>query len=209
MKIGFIGAGRMGGTIASLLVQAGHEVALSNSRGPETLKDDVAQLGKNARAVTTAEAAAFGDVVFVSVPFQAFRQIPAKDLAGKIVVDTANYYGRDGGIPELDAGRTTSSELVQAHLQGARLVKAFNTMNFMAMSKEVSPSKPAEGRLAMYLAGDDAEAKKVIAGLISDIGLAPVDTGSLREGGAKQQPGSPIYNRPMPVAQANQILAGL
>src|SRR6476659_8403207 len=112
--IGLIGSGHIGSTVARLAVGAGHDVVLSNSRGPETLADLVAELGDHARAATSAEAAAAGDIVVVTVPLKAYRQVPVEPLRGKVVLDTNNYYPqRDGNIAELDDGSTTSSELLQ------------------------------------------------------------------------------------------------
>ena len=201
--IGLIGSGHIGGTVARLAVDAGHDVVLSNSRGPETLTDLVAELGPRARAATPAEAAAAGDIVVVTVPLKAYREVPVEPLRGKVVIDTNNYYPqRDGQIPELDREETTSSELLARHLTGARIVKSFNTMNFRPLGSDGRPDAPRAERLAMYLAGDDEGAKEIVAGLIDEVGFAPVDTGSLHEGGVRQQPGSPIYNNPMPAEEA-------
>jgi predicted dinucleotide-binding enzyme len=117
MSIGIIGAGHIGGTLAKLFVDAGHEVAVSNSRGPDTLTGLVEQIGGGARAMTAGEAVRFGDVVVVSVPFGHYRDVPNDAVAGKIVIDTNNYYPqRDGHYEEIDGDRTSSSELLQAHL---------------------------------------------------------------------------------------------
>ena len=206
MKIGIIGAGRIGGTLARLFAQAGHQVALSNSRGPDSLALLVQSLGPNVRAATVAEAAAFGDVVFLSIPFGAYQSVPVEPLVGKIVVDDMNYYReRDG---QIDFSGLTSSELVARHLTGARLVKAFNTMRFDVLGRDGNPDAPESQRLALFIAGDDPDAKAVVSQLIEEIGFAAVDTGSLREGGRLQQPGSPIYVRPLTAAQARQVLAG-
>src|SRR5213593_3748806 len=121
MRIGIIGAGHIGGTLAKLFVDAGHEVAVANSRGPETLASLVEQLGGGAQAVTAADAARFGEIVVVSVPFGRYGELPTEDLAGKVVIDTNNYYPqRDGRFEALDSDGTTSSELLQEHLSGAR-----------------------------------------------------------------------------------------
>src|SRR6476469_389343 len=125
--IGFIGSGHIGATVAGLAIAAGHDVVLSNSRGPETLTDLVAELGPNASAGTTADAAAQGDIVAVSIPLRSYRDVPVEPLAGKVVIDTNNYYWqRDGHIAELDDGSTTSAGLLQAHLPQSRVVTAFN-----------------------------------------------------------------------------------
>jgi 8-hydroxy-5-deazaflavin:NADPH oxidoreductase len=203
MRIGIIGSGNIGSTTARLFANAGHEVTIANSRGPESLGELVGELGPKAKAATVAEAARDSEVVLVAVPLKAYPDLPAEAFAGKIVIDANNYYPqRDGNVPELDTEATTSSELLARHLSGARIVKAFNTMNFRPLGSEGRPDAPRAERLAMYLAGDDAAAKQVVAGLIEEIGFAPVDTGSLREGGARQQPGSPIYNNPMTAEEA-------
>ena len=140
MRIGIIGAGHIGGTLARLFLRAGHEVALSNSRGPDSLDELVHELGEGVRATTPAQAAAFGDVVIVSIPFGRYRELPAEALAEKIVVDTNNYYpDRDGDVPDLDVERTTSSEMLQAHLAGAQVVKAFNTLYARWLGEEDEP----------------------------------------------------------------------
>lgn len=206
MKIGIIGAGKIGGTLARLFAQAGHQVALSNSREPSSLGSLVERLGPNVRATTIEEAATFGDVVFLSIPFGAYQTVPVKPLAGKIVVDDMNYYPeRDGAI---DFGGLTSSELVARHLTGARLVKSVNTMRFDLLAEGGKPATPESQRLAHFVASDDVQAKATVSHLIDDIGFTPVDTGSLREGGRKQEPGSPIYARPLNASQARQVLAG-
>ena len=203
MKIGIIGSGNIGATTARLFAGAGHEVTIANSRGPESLTELVQDIGPQARAGTVEAAARASDVVLVAIPLRAYPDLPADAFAGKIVIDANNYYPqRDGQIPELDREETTSSELLARHLAGARIVKSFNTMNFRPLGSDGRPDAPRAERLAMYLAGDDEGAKEIVAGLIDEVGFAPVDTGSLHEGGARQQPGSPIYNNPMPAEEA-------
>src|SRR5918911_4271685 len=125
--IGLIGAGHIGSQLARLAVKNGYQVVISNSRGPATLSGLVEELGPQARAATAAEAAKAGDIVVVTVPLKNYRQVPAEPLAGKVVIDTNNYYPqRDGHIPELDNESTTTSELLQAHLPTSKVVKAFN-----------------------------------------------------------------------------------
>ncbi len=209
MKIGIIGSGRIGGTAARLFVRTGHEVAIANSRGPDSLADFVDELGANARAATVDEAADFGDVVLEAIPFSHYRDLPADHLAGKIVIDADNYYpARDGHIDELDSDRTTSTELIARHLEGARMVKAFNTMVSTTLGSEGRPDAPRDKRLALFVAGDDEDAKRVVSELIDEIGFAPVDTGSLAEGGRRQQPGSPIYTEPMKAPEAEAAISG-
>jgi predicted dinucleotide-binding enzyme len=189
---GFIGSGNIGSTVARLAVAAGHDVVMSNSRGPETLGELVSDLGEHARAATATEAAQAGDVVVVTIPLKNYRDLPAEDLAGKIVVDTMNYYpGRDGQIADLDSQATTSSELLQAHLASARVVKGFNNIFFQHLRDLPRPSGSAD-RSALAIAGDDAEAKRVVTGLLDELGYDTVDLGPLSEGW-RTQPGTPAY----------------
>ena len=207
MKIGFIGAGNIGATAARLFVEAGHEVAISNSRGPETLTDLVTRLGKRAHAVSVKEALKFGDIVFVSVPFGKYRQLPSEGFEGKVVIDSNNYYpDRDGHYSELDQGKTTSSELLAQHLGRARVVKAFNTIWSEHLKTQGNKTLPLEERRAIFLCGDDPAAKQAVANLIEEIGFAPVDTGSLHDGGKKQQPNAPIYNKVLTMKDAKALL---
>jgi predicted dinucleotide-binding enzyme len=207
MKIGIIGSGNIGATAAQLFIEAGHEVALSNSRGPKTLRTLVEELGEHARALTVEEAARFGDVLLVAIPLGKYRELPAEAFYGKIVIDAGNYYPeRDGQINELDSGEMTSSELMSAHLKGARLVKGFNTIYFKHLASQGDVSLPLEERRAIFIAGDDSGAKEVVAKLIEEIGFAAVDMGFLREGGRRQQPGSAIYNQELSAGQAAQVL---
>src|SRR2546423_9332635 len=169
-RIGLIGAGNIGGTLARHFTQAGHQVAVSNSRGPETLGDFVKELGDNAHATTPADAASFGDVVVVSIPLKNYSQVPTEGLDGKPVIDTNNYYPqRDGQIKELDDDTTTSSELLQRHLPKAHVVKAFNQIYAQHLRDNAKPAG-TPGRQAIPIAGDDADAKKKVAELIEEIG---------------------------------------
>lgn len=206
MNIGIIGSGKIGATAARLFAEAGHEVAISNSRGPETLEGLVAGIGPRARASTVEDAANFGEVVLVAIPFFAYETLPTDLLAGETVVDAMNYYpGRDG---EMDLDGLGSSELLARHLPDARIVKAFNTMYYETLGAGGRTDAPPGERLVLFVAGDDADAKVVVSGLIEEIGFTPVDVGTL-EDGRKQQPGSPIYNVPMNEAQAREELAKL
>ena len=201
MKIGILGSGRIGGVAARLFVAAGHEVAISNSRGPESLRAMVAELGAQARAATVNDAAGFGDAILLAVPWHLTQALPAPELArGKIVIDAMNPYHPDGGFFEL--GGSTSSEQVLERLPGARLVKAFNTISYSHLGTRGRKDVPVEERHAIYLASDDLQAKQAVARLVEDIGFAPVDTGSLREGGKLQQPDSPIFNQTFTAREA-------
>lgn len=207
MKIGIIGAGNIGGNAAKLFVEAGHEVVIANSRGAKTLQDFVSELGERAQAASVEEAAQFGDIVLVSIPFGKYETLPAEDLAGKIVIDSNNYYPeRDGKFAELDDDKTTSSEMLAAHLKGARVVKGFNTIWFEHLKTQGDKKMPLDERRAIFIAGDDEEAKKTVAGLIEDIGFAAIDTGGLADGGLSQQPNSAIYNRNLTAREAQAFL---
>jgi 8-hydroxy-5-deazaflavin:NADPH oxidoreductase len=205
MRIGIIGAGKIGGTLARHFVGVGHEVAVSNSRGPATLEDLVAELGERAKAVTVDDAARFGDVVLVSVPFGRYRELPTDGVAGKVVIDTNNYYpGRDGHFEELDSDGTTSSELLQAHLPDARVVKAFNAIYWQHLRDLGRPSGDPE-RIGIPISADDEEAKRTVSELIDQIGFDAVDAGTLADG-RKHQPGSPVYTADLPTGELRASL---
>jgi predicted dinucleotide-binding enzyme len=206
MRIGIIGSGRIGGTLARLLARAGHEVAIANSRGPESLRDLIAEIGSLAQAADVDGAAEFGDVVILAAPWRAHDALPSPSvLAGKIVVDAMNPYTGEGGL--FDLGDDTSSEVIARRLPGTRLVKAFNTIHWQRLGNEGRPGTPVERRLAAFLAGDDPQAKGTIARLIEEIGFAPIDTGTLREGGRRQEPGTALYNRPLTGEEATRLVA--
>lgn len=193
MRIGFIGAGNIGGTLARLLAGAGHEVVIANSRGPESLVGLVADIGPAATAATPAGAAEAGEVVIVAIPFLRYPDLPAAELAGKVVVDATNYYaGRDGAFPELADGTTTASELVAAALPGATVVKAFNTIHFRHLVDHAAPAGSPRRR-AIPIAGDDAGAKATVAVLMDQIGFDAYDVGPLA-GGRRFDPGTPLFN---------------
>ena len=179
--IGLIGSGHIGSTVARLAVAAGYDVVLSNSRGPETLADLVKELGGHARAASPAEAAAAGDLVVVTVPLRAYRSVPAEPLAGKVVIDTNNYYpGRDGTIPELEDGSATVSGLLQQHVGTARVVKCFNNIYFKHLLS-LARSAGAKDRSALPIAGDDTSAKAMVTAFLDSIGYDVVDAGNLEE----------------------------
>jgi predicted dinucleotide-binding enzyme len=193
--IGLIGSGHIGSTVAQLAVDAGHDVVLSNSRGPETLTDLVDRLGPRARAATAAEAAAAGDIVVVTIPLKAYREVPVEPLRGKVVIDTNNYYPqRDGHIADLDDGTTTSSELLQQHLPESRVVKVFNNIQFGHLGTLQRPAGDPE-RSAIAIAGDDAAAKRTVTEFLDSIGYDAYDVGPLAEGW-RFQPGTPAYGQP-------------
>jgi predicted dinucleotide-binding enzyme len=193
--IGIIGSGMIGSTVAKLAVGAGHDVVLSNSRGPETLDGLVTELGPRARAATRDEAAAHGDLVLVSIPIKAYPTLTDLSLAGTIVMDTGNYYpGRDGEIPELATKAITESEYLARHLEGAEVVKVFNNIFFKHLLSLARPVS-ASDRSALPVAGDSQEAKAAVAAFLDSIGYDVVDAGSLADGW-RHQPGTPVYGTP-------------
>ncbi|TFD48939.1 NADP oxidoreductase [Cryobacterium frigoriphilum] len=180
--VAFIGAGHIGSQLARLAIAHGYSVVISNSRGPESLADLVAELGPLARAATVVEASLAGDVVIVTTPLSAVVTLPADDLAGKIVIDTDNYYpDRDGHIPELDDETTTVSERLQVFLPDAHVVKAFNHITASALLTDALPAG-SDNRRALVVAGNEASARGVVSRLIDDLGFDVVDLGPLAEG---------------------------
>jgi len=207
MRIGIVGSGKIGGTLAGLFVRAGHEVAVSNSRGPDTLAGLVAELGPQARAATVADAASFGEVVAVAIPLRAIGDLPPAPFAGRVVVDANNYYPqRDGQVAELDSGALTSSGLLARTLPGARVVKAFNTIHFEHLRDRGRPQAPAADRLAIPMAGDDPAAKAVLTDLVDQIGFTAVDTGLLVDSW-RQEPDTPVYGAEVGPEQATALIA--
>jgi predicted dinucleotide-binding enzyme len=210
--IGIIGAGHIGSALARDSLDAGYDVVLANSRGPETLTDLVGGLADRdtsdgtVTAGTAEEAAAAADLAVVTVPLKAVPQIPAEPLAGKIVIDTCNYYPqRDGQIEELDDGSTTSSELVQRHLRTARVVKAFNHI-FAAdlTARRTPPGTPHRRALAIF--GDDPGAKETVASYIDELGFDVVDLGPLAESW-RLQPSTPGYGPDLDAAELREAAA--
>jgi 8-hydroxy-5-deazaflavin:NADPH oxidoreductase len=204
MKIGIIGSGEIGATVARLFAKAGHQVAISNQHGPETLKGLVAEIGGGARAATPDEIAVFGELVLVAIPYGRYRSLPAGPLVGRVVVDAMNYNpGRDGHI---DFDGLTSTELLGKHLAGATMVKAFNTMEAQTLATAGQPSAPRDQRLAIFVAADDAAAKAAVSGLIEEVGFAAIDTGTLHEGGRRQHPDSPLFDVELSAEAATQLV---
>ena len=204
--IGFIGAGHIGSQVARLAVARGYAVIMSNSRGPDTLAALVAELGPNARAATAAEAGQAGDIVVVTVPLKNYRDVPVAPLAGKIVIDTNNYYPqRDGHIPELDNESTTTAELLQAHLPTSKVVKAFNHIYAEQLTTDGKPVGSPDRR-ALVIAGDDPAAKAVVTNLLDEFGFDTVDAGPLKEGWRIQRD-TPGYGPRRTAAELRQDLA--
>jgi 8-hydroxy-5-deazaflavin:NADPH oxidoreductase len=180
--LGLIGAGHIGSQVARLAVGSGYDVVISNSRGPETLSDLVAELGPRARAATVLDAAKAGDIVVVTIPLKNYRSVPVEPLAGKIVIDTNNYYPeRDGHIAELDNETTTTSELLQTHLPSSKVVKAFNHIYASQLTTDGTPAG-TKNRRALVIAGNDRDAKATVTRLLDQFGFDTVDAGPLGEG---------------------------
>ena len=204
--IGLIGAGQIGSQVARAAIGSGYDVVISNSRGPETLTDLVAELGPRAHAGTTEEAAAAGDLVVVAIPLRAIGDLPVEPLVGKVVIDANNYYARrDGTIPALDDDRETSSELLQSRLRGAHVVKAFNHIYAQQITSDAAPPG-TPNRRALVIAGDDPAARAQVAELIDGFGFDVVDIGPLAESW-RIQPGTPGYTRRMNAEELTAALA--
>lgn len=192
MKIGVVGAGNIGGTLARRLRALGHEVSVANSRGPETLASLAKETG--AKPVTVTDVARGKDIVIVAIPEKNVPALPKDLFAGAshdaVVVDTGNYYPqRDGRIDEIEAG-TTESQWVARQL-GRPVVKAFNNI-YAKHLLERGQAKGKAGRIALPIAGDDAKAKAVVSRLLDELGFDAVDAGTLDESW-RQQPGTPVY----------------
>ncbi|MDP3719878.1 MAG: NAD(P)-binding domain-containing protein [Acidobacteriota bacterium] len=206
MKIGIIGAGMIGGTLARRLAQLGHDVAIANSRGPETLTALASEVG--ARVVTAAEAARSGEIVVVTIPQKAVNDLPAHLFADVprevVVVDTGNYYpARDGSIPAIEQGQPESAWV--ADRIGRPVIKAFNNIFFKSLLEKGTP-RGSEGRVAIPVAGDAADAKAKVMQLIDELGFDAVDAGGLDESW-RQQPGTPCYTGDFTTPELKRALA--
>ncbi len=203
MRIGIIGAGFIGRAVARLAIQHGDEVMLSNSRHPRTLASTMVAIG--CRIGTSRDAAEFGDVVVLAVPFFAVREIAADLLAGKTVLDAANYYPqRDGAIEDLDTRSTTTSEMVARHFKSAKIVKAFNAILEKDIEKDSRPAGAADRR-ALPIAGDDADAKRSVRDWLDRLGYDAVDAGMLSEGWRFER-ARPAYCVPLDSGRLRQKL---
>lgn len=191
--IGIIGSGLVGKAVAHLAIAAGYHVVISNSRGPETLSDLVKGLGPRARAGTVDEAIAAGDIVSIALPLAVFGTLPAGKFVGKVVIDQTNYYPGLGDFrrSDLDNGELTSSELMQRHLTGAKLVKGIHNLGWIHMQYNARPKGHFE-RTTLPIAGDDAAAKQIVARFIETVGYDVIDTGSLADSW-RIEPNTPIY----------------
>lgn len=207
MKIGIIGAGNIGATAAKLFAEAGHEVAISNSRGAETLRELTREIGENVKAMEVKDAAEFGEIVLAAIPFKEYKTLPADALANKIVIDAGNYYpDRDGTFDEIESGKITSSELVAKHLKDSKIIKAFNTIWLEHLKSQGNTELPEEERRVIFVCGDNSQAKEKVSELIREIGFGAFDTGNLSEGGKTQAVDSAIYNRDLTMAEVESVL---
>jgi len=205
-NIGIIGAGLIGSQLARLFTSTGHDVVIANSRGPETLADLIAELGDHARAATVQEVAEAGEIVVVTIPLKSIDTVPVAPLAGKVVIDTDNYYPeRDGHIAELDDESTTTAEMLQRHLPESKVVKAFNHIYAADLTTDGTPAG-TEGRRALVIAGDDAEAKAAVTAILDSFGYDAVDAGPLAEGWRIQRD-TPGYGPKLDAAGLRAALA--
>ncbi|MEV8515259.1 NADPH-dependent F420 reductase [Dactylosporangium sp. NPDC051484] len=201
MKIGIIGSGHVGGTLTRRWRELGHDVTVANSRGPGSLAGLAAETGANAGTVAEAARA---ELVVLAVPLRVVPGLPAADLADRVVIDAGNYYpDRDGRIAEIEAG-TTSSRWTAEHLPGAQLVKVFNTIQAEHLRSGGRPPG-GRGRVALPVAADDATAKRLVMGLVDELGFDPVDAGGLDDSW-RQEPGTAVYGTDRDAAG---VLAGL
>jgi 8-hydroxy-5-deazaflavin:NADPH oxidoreductase len=204
--IGLIGAGNIGSQVARAAIASGYDVVISNSGGPQTLTDLVSELGPRARAGTTGEATAAGDLVVIAIPLRAIGDVPAEPLVGGTVIDTNNYYPRrDGNIAALDDDSLISSELLQSRLPGAHVVKAFNHIYARQITTDGTPPG-TRNRRALAIAGDNAAAKAQVAELIDGFGFDVIDVGPLAESW-RMQPGTPGYVERMNAEELTVALA--
>lgn len=210
MKIGIVGAGRIGGNAASLWAKARHEVMLSYSREPENLEQRASVIGELANAGSVREAVEFGEVVMFSVPWtridEVLADIGSDALAGKIVIDTTNQFGPDG-VEELPSGKT-AAQVNAERMPGARYVKAFNTLT--AGFQGSAAGRHGRKRVAMFMCGDDDEAKGKVAKLIDDAGFAAVDVGELADASVMEAPRreGAVYGEEFTEQEAREFLEG-
>ena len=204
MKIGIIGSGMIGGTLARKFAALGHEVTLSNSRGPQTLTELAGEIG--ATAGTVEEAIGEADVVVLAVPVKVVPSLPLGKLQGVVLVDANNYYpARDGVIDDIVRKHETSARLTADHAPGAHVVKAFNNIFWRHILENGKPAGTA-GRIALPVAADDASAKQTVSALVEAIGFDAVDGGTLDESW-RQEPDTPVYGTDLDRAGVESALA--
>lgn len=193
--IAILGSGMIGSQTARLAAAASFDVIAANTRGPESLTELVAELGPTARAATAEDAVGAADIVVVAIPFVAYTKLSPDLFAGKIVIDTMNYYPeRDGEMPEVQTDIISTSELVQRHLPKSHVIRAFNNLDFVRLRRLARPERSPE-RSAVPVAGDDAIAKAVVTNFLNTVGYDTVDMGVLAESW-RSEPTTPIYVTP-------------
>jgi len=203
MRIGIVGSGKVGGTLTRRFREIGHDVLVANRRGPESLRPLADQTG--ATAGTVKEVAENSDIVVLAIPTGAVPDLPPEPFGGKIVVDANNYYAeRDGEIEPIEDRAVSSSRWTADHLEGARVIKAFNNISAARIGNGGKPHGEP-GRIALPIAGDDSAAKQVVEGLVDELGFDPVDAGSL-DASWRQQPGTPVYLTDLDRAQLSRNL---
>jgi len=205
MKIAIIGAGNIGGNLARLLVKAGYEVAIANSRGPETLGELAKELGSNLHPMDINGVLKFSDLVILSIHWRSLDSLPVYEVSGKIIVDTTNPYKADGTF--YDLGNDIPSLKVADHFKGAKIVKAFNTIWYKHLAESGNSSLPVAKRRVIPVAGDDPKAKSKVSKIIEDIGFGSLDTGSLKEGTQFQNVQGILYNKELTVREAASLIS--
>lgn len=204
MNISIIGAGHIGGTLARLLLKAGYEVAIANSRGPDSLSEIAKELGSKLHPVKVKDALTFSNIIIFSIPWRSIDSLPAYSAVGKIIVDTTNPYKSDGSY--YDLGNDISSTKVIQHFPGAVVLKAFNTIWYMHLSEKGNVNLTVSNRRVIPVAGDDKKAKETLSKIIAEIGFGPLDTGSLKEGSRFQGIQGVLYNKDITVKEAASLI---
>jgi predicted dinucleotide-binding enzyme len=207
MRIGIVGAGRIGGNCATQFVRGGHDVKLSFSRDPSRLEALAAEIGERASVGTPEEAAEFGEVVVLSVPWDLIDEAleQAGSLDGKIVIDTTNQYGS----VSLPGEGETAAQHNAARMPGALYTKSFNTLT--SGFQEEAAFRPEAERVVQWVCGDDAVAKQVVMGLIADAGYAPVDIGTTADAAVMEMPRRPgaVYGEEYRLPEAEEVVAAV